>query len=54
MKMQVDNEAIENFVTNICHQYDYAWGDTEKGFAESDFVFGDVFTRPEEIGTRET
>ncbi len=31
---------------NLCHEYHYDWGDVERGFAESDFVFEDTFTFP--------
>jgi CO/xanthine dehydrogenase Mo-binding subunit len=32
--------------SNLCHQYNYGWGDVERGFAESDRVFEDTFTFP--------
>ncbi|MCZ6874117.1 MAG: xanthine dehydrogenase family protein molybdopterin-binding subunit [bacterium] len=32
--------------SNLCHQYHYAWGDVEQGFAASDYVFEDTFTFP--------
>lgn len=32
--------------SNICHHERYAWGDVERGFAESDEIFEDTFTFP--------
>lgn len=32
--------------SNLCHQYHYAWGDVEQGFAAADAVFEDTFTFP--------
>ena len=39
-------EALRLHESNLCHQAEYAWGDVERGFAEADHVFEDVFTFP--------
>ena len=33
--------------TNVCYAYNYSRGDVDKGFAEADEVFEDVFTFPQ-------
>ncbi len=38
--------ALRLHESNLCHQAEYAWGDVERGFAEADHVFEDVFTFP--------
>ncbi len=38
--------ALRLHESNLCHQAEYAWGEVERGFAEADHVFEDVFAFP--------